>query len=120
MKLALILLGLVFVGTTLDTRPATADTSKQEKKSDTKETKWQGTVLQILNDQSMMNIRGGAAAADKNVLKVAYDSSTQWTKQNKPGGNQSDVKEGSFVIVVGKVDDKGVLHASRIDLRLPR
>jgi hypothetical protein len=120
MKLALILLGLVFAGATLDTRPATADTSRQEKKSDTKETKWQGTVLQILKDQSMMNIRGGAAAADKNVLKVAYDSSTEWTKQNKPGGNQSDVKEGSFVIVVGKVDDKGVLHASRIDLRLPR
>jgi hypothetical protein len=120
MRLALILLALVFAGTTLDARPVTAEASKQEKKSDTKETKWQGTVLQILKDQSMMNIRGGATADDKNVLKVAYDSSTEWTKQNKSGGNQSDVKEGSFIIVVGKVDDKGVLHASRIDLRLPR
>jgi hypothetical protein len=120
MKLALMLLVWVVAGTTLDTRPAAAEASKQEKKSDTKETKWQGTVLQILKDQSMMNIRGGATADDKNVLKVAYDSSTEWTKQNKSGGNQSDVKEGSFIIVVGKVDDKGVLHASRIDLRLPR
>ena len=120
MKLALMLLVWVVAGTTLDTRPAAAEASKQEKKSDTKETKWQGTVLQILKDQSMMNIRGGATADDKHVLKVAYDSSTEWTKQNKPGGNQSDVKEGSFIIVVGKVDDTGVLHASRIDLRLPR
>lgn len=120
MKLALMLLALVFAGPTLDTRPAAADASNQEKKSDTKETKWQGTVLQILKDQSMLNIRGGATAGDKNLLKVAYDSSTEWTKQNKPGGSQSDVKEGSFIIVVGKVDDKGVLHASRIDLRLPR
>ena len=61
MKLALMLLAWVFAGTTLDTRPATAEASKQEKKSDTKETKWQGTVLQILKDQSMMNIRGGAS-----------------------------------------------------------
>ena len=33
---------------------------------------------------------------------------------------QSEFKEGSFVIVLGTVDDKGILHASHIDLRLPR
>ena len=120
MKLALMLLALVSAGATLDTRPAAADTSKQEKKGDAKEMKWQGTVLQVLKDQSILNIRGGATAEGKNLLKVAYDSSTQWTKQNKPGGSLSDIKEGSFIIVEGKVDEKGVLHASRIDLRLPR
>jgi hypothetical protein len=31
-----------------------------------------------------------------------------------------EVKEGSFVIILGQVDDKDVLHAMRIDLRLPR
>jgi hypothetical protein len=31
-----------------------------------------------------------------------------------------EVKEGSFVIAVGQIDDKGVLHAKRVDLRLPR
>ena len=121
MKLALMLLALVFAGVAVDTRPTSADASQQEKKkSDTKETKWQGTVLQILKDQSMMNIRGGSTANATDVLKIAYDSSTQWTKQNKPGDFQSEVKEGSFVIAVGHVDDKGVLHATRIDLRLPR
>jgi hypothetical protein len=119
MKLALMLLALVFAGAAVDTRPTSADASQQEKKkNDTKETKWQGTVLQILKDQSMLNIRGGATADANDVLKIAYDSSTQWTKQNKPGDFQSEVKEGTFVIAVGHVDDKGVLHATRIDLRL--
>jgi hypothetical protein len=31
-----------------------------------------------------------------------------------------EVKEGSFVIILGHVDDKGVLHATRVDLRKPR
>jgi len=33
---------------------------------------------------------------------------------------QSDVKAGSFVIVLGTVDSKGVMHATRIDLRAAR
>jgi len=117
MKLSLMLLALLFAGVVLDTHPTPADASRQETK--TKETRWQGTVLQILKDQSVMTIRGGGAADDRNELKIAYDSSTQWTKQNKPG-DQADVKEGSFIIAVGHVDNNGVLHATRIDLRLPR
>jgi hypothetical protein len=119
MKLAFMLLALVFAGVVLETDLTSVDASQQEKKNDAKETKWQGTVIQILKDQSMMNIRGGGTPNATDTLKIAYDSSTQWTKQNKPG-NQSDVKEGSFIIAVGQVDDKGVLHATRIDLRLPR
>jgi hypothetical protein len=66
-----------------------------------------------------LDIRGGATADDTRMLKVAFDSATQWTKQGKPA-EQSEFKESEFVIVLGKIDDKGVLHASRIDLRLPR
>jgi len=50
---------------------------------------------------------------------ILYDGSTQWTKQGKPA-EQSEFKEGSFVIVLGHPDEKGVFHATRIDLRLPR
>src|SRR5438876_291015 len=50
---------------------------------------------------------------------IFYDSSTEWTKQGKPA-DQNEFKEGSFVIVLGHPDDKGVLHATRVDLRLPR
>jgi hypothetical protein len=68
---------------------------------------------------SVMDIRGGINTRAEDVRKVAYDSSTEWTKLGKPG-EMDQVKEGSFVIVLGHVDDKGVLHATRIDLRMPR
>jgi hypothetical protein len=83
-----------------------------------KEAKWQGTVVRIYKDLSQMDIHGGPAPS-KGQRKIAFDSSTEWTKLGKPG-QQDEVKEGSFVIVLGKVDDSGVMHATRIDLRLPR
>lgn len=120
MKFSLMLLALLFAAVVLDTHPTSAGASRQAtKNNETKETKWQGTVLQILKDQSVITIRGGGAADDRYGLRIAYDGSTQWTKKNKPG-DQGDVKEGSFIIAVGHVDDNGVLHATRIDLRLPR
>jgi hypothetical protein len=120
MKHAFMLLALAFALVVVNIDLTTAKVNQQEKKTDAKETKWQGKVLQVLKDQSIIEIRGGATADSASALKVAYDSSTQWTKQNKPGGDQSEVKEGSFIIAVGQVDDKGVLHANRIDVRLPR
>ncbi len=84
-----------------------------------KETKWQGHVVRINKDLSEMDVRGYKAGESEHLSKIAYDSSTEWTKLGKPG-KQDDVKEESFVIVLGQVDDKGVLHAKRIDLRLPR
>jgi len=112
MKGSLTLLSLVLAGVVFAAMPAGANQAAK------KETKWQGTVLRIYKDLSQMDIRGGPAPS-KETRKVAYDSSTAWTKLGKPG-QQDDVKEGSFVIVLGKVDDSGVLHATRIDLRLPR
>jgi hypothetical protein len=103
----------------LEVQPMSARPGKQAAPAAAKETKWQGTIIHMLKDQSMMDIRGGATANDSHMLKVAFDSSTQWTKQSKPA-EQSEFKEGSFVIVLGKIDDKGILHASHIDLRLPR
>jgi hypothetical protein len=58
-------------------------------------------------------------ARSDDLRKISFDSSTEWTKLGKPG-QQDEVKEGSFVIVLGQMDDKGVLHATRIDLRLPK
>jgi len=119
MKHAFMLLALVFALVVVDIDLTTAKANQQEKKTDTKETKWQGYVRQILKDQSIMNIRASGTPNATSTLKIAWDDSTLWTKQNKPG-QQSEVKEGSFIIAVGQVDDKGVLHATRIDLRLPR
>lgn len=113
MKASLSFLSLILAGVVFVAMPASANQAAK------KETKWQGNVVRIYKDLSQMDIRGGTSNNSSDMRKVAYDSSTVWTKLGKPG-QQDDVKEGSFVIVLGQVDDKGVLHASHIDLRLPR
>jgi hypothetical protein len=121
MKGSLTILCLALAGAVFAAMPASADQSAAEKKeapAAKKTTKWQGHVVRMYKDLSQMDISGGPAPT-KAVRKVAYDNSTEWTNHGKPG-QQDAVKEGSFVILLGQVDDKGVLHAKRIDLRLPR
>jgi hypothetical protein len=120
MKVLVTLLSLVLAGAPFTAMPAGAQQAAAEKKvSETKkETKWQGHVVRINKDESTIDIHGGSAPSNDS-RKVAFDSSTEWTKLGKPA-QQDEVKEGSFVILLGHVDDKGVLHATRIDLRLPR
>ena len=121
MKVPATLFSLVLAGAVFAALPAGANQAtdaKKEAPAAKKETKWQGHVVRINKDLSEMDIRGGSDPS-KDLRKVAYDNSTQWTKLGKPG-QQDEVKEGSFVIILGQVDDKGVLHAKRIDLRLPR
>jgi hypothetical protein len=121
MKVPVTLLALVLAGSAFTVMPAGAAQEAAEKKdapAAKKETQWQGNVIRFNKDQSMLEIHGGPAPSTE-LRKVAYDSSTHWTKQGKPG-QQDEVKEGSFVILLGHVDDSGVLHATRIDLRRPR
>ncbi len=95
-----------------------AEAGEKNAQASTKETKWQGHVIRIDKDHSTIDIRGGSAPSN-DPRKVAFDSSTEWTKLGKPS-QQDEVKEGSFVIMLGHLDHKGVLHATRIDLRRPR
>jgi hypothetical protein len=119
MKIPVPLLSLVLAGAVFAAIPAGANQAeKKEAPAAKKETKWQGSVIRISQDESTMDILGGPAPS-KSQRKVAFDNSTEWTKVGKPG-KQDEVKEGSFVIVLGHVDDNGVLHAKRIDLRRPR
>jgi hypothetical protein len=120
MKLVMMMLALVFAGVMLEVQPCSAGPKGQTPApAAAKETKWQGTIVRISKEKSTMDIRGESTASASTTLHVAFDSSTEWTKQGKPT-DQSGFKEGEFVIILGKVDDKGVLHATRIDLRLPR
>jgi hypothetical protein len=112
-----VLAGALFAAMPLGAKQATSETKPAPTAK--KETKWQGHVVRIYKDLSQMDIRGGANAQAEDLRKIAYDSSTEWTKLGKPG-EMDQVKEGSFVIVLGHTDGKGVLHATRIDLRLPR
>jgi hypothetical protein len=120
MKASAILLSVVLAGAVFAALPAGAKQDAGETKSSAakKETKWQGKVVRILKDQSTIEIHGGAAPSEA-ARKIVYDSSTEWTKVGKPG-QQEEVKEGSFVIALGKVDKDGNLHATRVDLRRPR
>jgi isopentenyl phosphate kinase len=122
MKVSLSLLSLVLAAAVFAAIPAGANQAAAESKqapAAKKETKWQGHVIRISKDLSQMDMRGGINSKAEDMRKVAYDTSTEWTKGGKPG-EMDEVKEGSFVIVLGHVDDKGVLHATRVDLRLPR
>jgi hypothetical protein len=121
MKGSLTLLSVVLAGAVFVAMPVSANqaTEKKEASAAKKETKWQGHVVRIYKDESQMDIRGGVDTRSDDLRKIAYDSSTEWTKLGK-AGQRDEVKEGSFVIVLGHLDDKGVLHAKRVDLRLPR
>jgi len=80
----------------------------------------EGIVTRSDKDRSTLTVRN----RDTNVEKtVQYDSSTQWTSQehhSKTVNNidASQVKDDDRVIVLGKYDEKGVLHASMISKRL--
>ena len=115
MKVFSTLLSLVLAGAVFAAMPAGANQAAGEKKA----TRWQGHVVRIYKDLSQIDLRSDKGAEADRLKKVAYDNATEWTNKGKPG-QQDDVKEGSFVIILGQVDDKGVLHAKRIDLRLPR
>jgi hypothetical protein len=122
MKRSLVLSTLVLAAVAIAGYPISGQGSQAEKKpaaSEAKEAKWQGHIIRINKEESTIDLRGGLTTRDTDQKKVAYDSSTHWTKLGKPA-EQSEFKEGSFIIVLGHVDDKGVLHATRIDLRLPR
>jgi hypothetical protein len=113
------LLSILLAGVVFTVIPAGAKQATTEKKEEVKkETRWQGKVIRISKDNSTMDIHGGPHPSEAQRT-IAYDDSTQWTKVGKPG-KQEDVVEGSFVIVLGHVDEKGILHAKRIDLRQPR
>jgi hypothetical protein len=117
MKVPVVLLSLVLAGS-LFSAVRTGAQDAAETKAAAKEKKWQGHVIRIDKEHSMIDIRGGSAPST-DPRKVAYDTSTEWTKLGKPA-QMDEVKEGSFVIILGHVDSKGILHATRVDLRLPR
>jgi len=120
MKLSVIVLSFVIAGIALAS-PATPACQSQEKKAapDAKEARWQGTIVRISQNESTITVRGGQSNMESTEKVIGFDSATQWTKQGKPA-EQSEFKEGSFVIVLGHAEGEGAFHATRIDLRLPR
>jgi hypothetical protein len=105
------------VGSAAQEMPSTE--TKQDKQAATtvaKQTRWKGRIIRISEDQSSLTIRGGPSSRDTVQREISLNSATRWTKQGKPA-EQSEFKEGSYVIVVGKPDKQGRLEAVDIDLR---
>src|SRR5437899_367309 len=81
----------------------------QGKMADAKYERVQVTIIRSNKDDSTLTVRR------QNVeRKVHYDSSTKWTRMNKPA-EMTDFKDGADVICLGTYDEKGELHATRID-----
>jgi hypothetical protein len=72
-----------------------------------------GTVKSVDKATKTLSVR----LRGKNETKdVVYDDHTKFTFRNKPG-TLDEVKEERRVICVGKLNDKGQLVATRIDVR---
>jgi hypothetical protein len=108
--LVVVLLGiLVTLGFVVST--SVAQEQKEKPAVAAKEARWHGMVVRFNKDASTLDVRKGAIERT-----IHYDASTKWTKGTETI-EMSTVNEGSIVICVGKYDEKGELHATRIDLR---
>jgi len=109
--LILVLLG-VFAAIGFAAQTVRAQVEKKEKPAvAAKEIRWHGTLLRFSKDGSSIDVRKGTIEK-----KVYFDSSTKWTKGTKTV-EMKEFKDGADVICLGKYDEKGEFHATRIDLR---
>jgi len=105
----------IFAAAGLMTQGAIAQEAKPPKTTaSAKQVRWHGVIVRINEKMSTLEVRKGGI-----VRTIYYDDSTQWTEMNKPS-QMSAFKEGSNVICLGKSDEKGNVHATRVDLRTPK
>jgi hypothetical protein len=72
-----------------------------------------GTV-QLINKETKTIVV--SSEANNKQEQVMWDDKTKVTKDNK-AASIDDVQNGLRVICIGKTNDKGQLHAERIDVR---
>ncbi len=103
-------LGVVFAAALV--RPSYAQ-EKKEAPAAAKGDRIDGTVKSVDAKTKTISVRlrGKTASQD-----VTYDDKTQITFRNKPS-TIDEVKDERRVICLGKAGDKGVFHATRIDVR---
>lgn len=119
MRLSVTVLILAFAAVFSIGQLSSAANSKEGDTATTKESRWQGYIVRLDKSDSRLVVRGGQGNMESTERLIYYDNSTRWTKQGKPA-KQDEFKEGSFVIVLGHPNKKGIFHAKQIDLRLPR
>ena len=110
-KVIVMLLAAVFAAAGLGTQRAAAQDAQAPAAAPAKQARWHGTIIRMATDGASMDVR--RQGIDK---KIYFDSSTKWTEGTKTI-EMSEVKEGADVICLGTLDEKGLFHATRIDLR---
>ena len=78
-----------------------------------KEDRVSGTIIRSNKDKSSLIVREGRSKIERTVV---YNASTKWTK-GKESADMNDFKDGTYVICLGKMDEKGELTATRIDFQ---
>jgi hypothetical protein len=110
-----IAMGLL-LGTALTLPLAAAGQASQKEDEKAKaagESRIDGTVHMIDSAAKTITVRLRGKTGERQVV---YDDKTQFTFRNKPA-KVEEVKEGRNVIVLGKMNDKNQLVATRIDVR---
>lgn len=110
----LLVLSLAVVSAAAQKAGGEKKAKKEKAAAAAKEVRWSGTVVRTNADNKTITVR-----KDNIERTVVWDTSTKFTKQNKPG-DVKDIKDGSRVICLGKYDEKSRLIATRVDLRAPR
>jgi len=108
-----LLVGLLVLLATAGMQVA-ARSAQLQKTKGSKPLRWDGHIVRINKDNSTMDVRSSKGTE----RKIHWDTSTTWTKLNKPATDQSEFKEDARVICLGKPGEKGEFMATRIDLRV--
>ncbi|MGD0922727.1 MAG: hypothetical protein ABSA70_13320 [Terriglobia bacterium] len=112
-KVLLLMMLAVFVGLGLAAQTRAAQEKKEEKKAaKAEEARVRGTLMIVDKDASTLTVR---TKGDTDKV-VHFSSATQWTK-GKEVIELSGFKTGAHVLCLGKYDEKGAFHATRVDLR---
>jgi hypothetical protein len=114
-KIIIMLLAMFVVLGLFAAQPQTADTSRQAFASQNapKEDRVSGTIVRINKDKSTLVVKENRSNIEKTVF---YSEATKWTKGTNPV-DMKEFKDGSRVICLGKLNEKGELAATRIDLQ---
>lgn len=72
-----------------------------------------GTIIRSSKEKSTLTVRQNRSNIERTVV---YSAQTKWTKGSTPE-DMKEFKDGSRVICLGKLNEKGELNAVRIDLQ---
>jgi hypothetical protein len=94
--------------------PQTAPKATPKTTPKVEETRLEGVIVRQNQADSTLTVHRRWTNSEERT--IVYSSATKWTKMNKPA-EMGIFKDGVRIVALGKLDDKGRLVASRVDLR---